>query len=308
MPLSVRGLTVVAGLLIPVRAPASTVVLMSGPGCPDAALALEIRRALGPLSLGDTAVVSGALARVRARRALARARRLYTSTAFSECAALLSGVRGDLRARAPRDRALLARTNLWLGACQWADLRLTEATESFGRVSRLGGIPPDVSLFPPELVQAYHRASSAPSPGPGSPGSRPAAVRQKGFACARPGEASDAGFVEQVTSEASGDRSIVVATTRTQIVVRLLRSGERTFRQTITMRAGTESDRVAAIRRALGLLLDEKATTRSTPGGSSWSSWWVWALAGAIVAGVTAVVIVSTPTTHVTEYRMEVGR
>jgi hypothetical protein len=143
---------------------------MSGARCPDPHLSSEIKRSLQVrrVALNDHDETAAALARVRAARAVARARQHYTRANFRGCSALLSIVEselatilaaGDREARA-RALRLLGETNLWLGSCQWADGELERASESFTRSGQLPGGAPDPSLMPPELIQAHRHAAT----------------------------------------------------------------------------------------------------------------------------------------------------
>jgi len=146
-------------------------VLMAGESCPDASIsrAIEKHRARPPLISHYR--VTAAVARTRAERALGEARRLYTRTNFAGCISLLSiselelgrslaDPDPNLRNRAHR---LLADVVLWLGICQWASGEPQAAATSFVRSAQLpSGPTPDPRLLPPEVVEAYRSAVTAP--------------------------------------------------------------------------------------------------------------------------------------------------
>ena len=148
-------------------------LLEAGTGCPRAELARGIQQAPGQprLRLVPHWRVRSARARVRARQALAQARRLYTRTDFAGCIALLSiteqELGGSLAASTPavqlRAHHLLARVNLWLGICQWAAGDAQNAASAFVRSAQLPSSPaPDPRLLPPAVVKAYRLAVTAP--------------------------------------------------------------------------------------------------------------------------------------------------
>ena len=148
---------------------------MAGPTCPDPAVAAALGTQLAAKGQSATPFVrvNAAVARVRATRALGQARRLYTRTNFAGCIALLSISEIELgRALADADlelqqrsHQLLAQVLLWLGICQWASGEPQAAGASFARSSQLPESPtPDPRLLPPELINAYRSAVSAPRP------------------------------------------------------------------------------------------------------------------------------------------------
>jgi len=146
-------------------------VLMAGQGCPDAEMTGAVERQLGNTGWIPHARVAAAMARTRAERALEQARRLYTRTSFTGCISLLSISELELsRSLAEPDPALrgqahrlLAEVMLWLGICQWASGEPQAASSSFVRSAQLPSSPtPDPRLLPPEVVEAYRTAVSAP--------------------------------------------------------------------------------------------------------------------------------------------------
>jgi hypothetical protein len=147
-------------------------IVMAGPSCPEAQLVEATESELRKVGAQPMphARVAAALARVRADRALAAARQLYTRTDFAGCIALLSITEqelgrslADADASLQRAHALLAQVNLWLGVCQWAAGDPQTAATSFVRSAQLPTRPiPDPRLLPPELVEAHRAAIAAP--------------------------------------------------------------------------------------------------------------------------------------------------
>lgn len=144
---------------------------MAGSGCPDDTIARAVEGPIGADKLIPHIRVDAALARVRAARALAEARRLYTRTNFTGCISLLSiselelgrGLADPDPALRQRAHQLLSRVLLWLGICQWASGEPQAAAASFLRSAQLPSSPsPDPQLLPPELVAAYRAAVAAP--------------------------------------------------------------------------------------------------------------------------------------------------
>jgi hypothetical protein len=156
-----------------VAAAEGTAAVLAGK-CPDPAIEAALDRRL--LRSGDDRLiphsrVTAAVARVRAERALAEARELYTRTNFSGCISLLSISELELArslaepepALRQRAHGLLARVMLWLGICQWASGEPQAAATSFVRSAQLPASPqPDPKLLPPELVAAYRSAVAEP--------------------------------------------------------------------------------------------------------------------------------------------------
>jgi hypothetical protein len=143
---------------------------MSGKSCPDASVTGALERHLGN-GLAPHYQVASAVARVRARRALVEARRLYTQTNFAGCISLLSISELELsRSLADADPALqlrahqlLAKVNLWLGICQWAAGEPQAAEQAFFRSAQLPLSPaPDPKLLPPGLITAHRKAVAQP--------------------------------------------------------------------------------------------------------------------------------------------------
>jgi len=144
---------------------------MAGAGCPDESIARAVEGPIGADKLVPHIRVDAAVARVRAARALAEARRLYTRTNFTGCISLLSiselelgrGLADPDPALRQRAHQLLSRVLLWLGICQWASGEPQAAAASFVRSAQLPSSPsPDPQLLPPELVAAYRAAVAAP--------------------------------------------------------------------------------------------------------------------------------------------------
>lgn len=157
--------------------PAGTAVLGCGPRCQEAVTvaveqaARRFRRELAPTA--GHAAVAAALGRVRATRALSRARQLFTRTDFKGCSALLAISERELAGAvidvAPDARRrtldLLARVNLWLGICRWGEGKMEAAADHFVRSGRLPGRPaPDPALLAPEIVRAHAEAAAAEGP------------------------------------------------------------------------------------------------------------------------------------------------
>ena len=148
-------------------------LIRAGDGCPGAGLAAAARNAARAqqLALMPGWRVATATARVRAARALTRARKLYTRANFAGCVSLLSITEQELGLQLAdsqggallRAHQLLARVNLWLGICQWAAGDPQTAASSFVRSSQLPGSPvPDPRLLPPAVVRAYRASVVAP--------------------------------------------------------------------------------------------------------------------------------------------------
>ena len=114
--------------------------------------------------------LAAAVARVRATRALKRARKLYTATDFAGCVSMLSITEHELAqhlagAGGPSAGAhrLLARVNTWLGVCQWAAEQRQAAAASFVRAARLSGAKRlSRTMFPPKLRRFYWRSLRRP--------------------------------------------------------------------------------------------------------------------------------------------------
>lgn len=150
--------------------PTTTGVVMSGKSCPDTNVTASLERHLAG-GLAPHHQVAASVARVRARRALEEARRLYTQTNFAGCISLLSISELELsRSLADADPALqlrahqlLAKVNLWLGICQWAAGEPHAAEQAFYRSAQLPLSPaPDPKLLPPGLIAAHRKAVAQP--------------------------------------------------------------------------------------------------------------------------------------------------
>jgi len=168
-------LAALVSLALPAQAQARDryALLEAGAQCPTAGVVKAAASAAGShrTTLLPGRQVAAARARVRATRALARARRLYTRANFAGCVALLSITEQELglnladhrSTRQQEAHRLLARVNLWLGICQWAAGDPQTAAISFVRSSQLPGSPmPDPRQLPPAVVRAYRGAVEAP--------------------------------------------------------------------------------------------------------------------------------------------------
>lgn len=150
-----------------------TLVLLAGDECGDPRIEqqlADVARSRGSEVL-TSAQAAAVVARVRAARALERARELYLRTRFSGCVSLLSITEQELgrhlgetdAARMQRAHRLLAQVNLWLGVCQWSAGDPQPAAASFVRSAQLPSSPlPDPQLLPPRVLDAYRKAVAAP--------------------------------------------------------------------------------------------------------------------------------------------------
>lgn len=157
----------------PARARGPYALLQAGGQCTAGGTSDTARAAARShqIKLMPAGQVASAQARVRAGRALTRARVLYTRANFAGCVALLSITEQELGLHLSDHRStsqqeahrLLARVNLWLGICQWAAGDPQTAAIAFVRSSQLPGSPvPNPRLLPPAVVRAYRNAVVAP--------------------------------------------------------------------------------------------------------------------------------------------------
>lgn len=154
--------------------PCSTSILLSGSACKDPAILHAVYHQLQHdkmIHLFSPGRSKTALARLRAKQAIAQARELYTQANFTGCISLLSIVEQDLIHHLADQNGkkqtiafkLLADLNLWLGICQWAGGHGHAARFAFQRAAQIPRpSTPDPALFPPELIQAYRSALTSP--------------------------------------------------------------------------------------------------------------------------------------------------
>lgn len=123
------------------------------------------------------------------------------------------------------------------------------------------------------------------------------------IACISASEAAAPAFVAKLTAEGKTDGTLVVDVSRRKVTMRLHRAGATSFHhQLVSNLRGAETP-AEVVARSAPLLLGGQAPVEPPPPpppGSPWyKKWWVWAIAGTVIAGVTATAVLATSSDRV---------